>query len=90
MAGKVYLFMQKAAFSGEPVLLPELLDVDQAPLARAEGEVLQAADGQVVFVNTLWIRRRLLVWLNRQTYLQAVTPGSGCEPSLGTEKSAAS
>lgn len=46
--GVVRLLMQFAAFGGEAVLRPHLLDMNQGPLALAEHEVLEAGEGQEV------------------------------------------
>ncbi len=43
LPGLVRALMQQASLRREPILLPNLLQMDERPLPRAEGEVLQAA-----------------------------------------------
>jgi hypothetical protein len=48
LPGKVGFFMEKPTLRGEAVLCPCLLKVDQGPLTRAEGKMLQPAQRQGV------------------------------------------
>lgn len=44
----VGVFVEEAAFGGEAVFRPLLFEVDEAPLALAEGEVLEGGEGEEV------------------------------------------
>lgn len=67
LTGQVRALVQQASFGGQAVLLPSLLQMNEAPLPRTERKVLQAAERKV----------RVEIAIFRQTYLQAVTPDRG-------------
>lgn len=58
-AGLVGAVVELAALGGEAVLRPDLLEMDEGPLALAEDEVLEAGEGEeIVFVKHSHLARR--------------------------------
>ncbi len=63
LPGKIGLFVEKPTLRGQAVLCPSLLKVDQRPLTRTEGKMLQPAQWQSIiwrfYIRNGWDRHAM-------------------------------